>query len=270
MSPCEGYTFANCLSMQNIQVLTQGGGVNKYICKYIGKLDEQNYIVVLVDPETNGQLVKKATFLHNTKVSSTKINEEKSRQNRQNKGRYPEGRSIAIMEQAHVMLLYPEVITNLNFVSIPSMPLEFRVGVALECTVADSAQEGNVSNDIRRELNIPAWRQHSLNQMRIYDDLKQSKVSVDRISVFSLRPPELMEIFDTTRNYFRWIHIEKGAIGGDELKQKLKRNIYRSSFVNCLQQQNYVRLKALPEIKNYIIELEKKMRRERLLQDYQR
>ena len=66
-----------------------------------------------------------------------------------------------------------------------------------------------------------------------------------------------MEIFDTTRNYFRWIHIEKGTIGGDELKQKLKRNIYRSSFVNCLQQQNYVRLKALPEIKSYIIELEK-------------
>ena len=203
-------------------------------------------------------------------MSSTKINEEKSRQNRQNKGRYPEGRSIAIMEQVHVMLLYPEVITNLNFVSIPSMPLEFRVGVALECTVADSAQEGNVSNDIRRELNIPAWRQHSLNQMRIYDDLKQSKVSVDRISVFSLRPPELMEIFDTTRNYFRWIHIEKGAIGGDDLKQKLKRNIYRSCFVNCLQQQNYVRLKALPEIKKYIFELEKKMNRVRLMQEYQR
>ena len=60
MSPCEGYTFANCLSMQNIQVLTQGGGVNKYICKYIRKLDEQNYIVVLVDPETNGQLIKKS------------------------------------------------------------------------------------------------------------------------------------------------------------------------------------------------------------------
>ena len=71
MWPCEGYTFANCLSMQNIQVLTHGGGVNKYICKYIGKLDEQNYIVVLVDPETNGQLIKKATFLHNTNVEDS-------------------------------------------------------------------------------------------------------------------------------------------------------------------------------------------------------
>ena len=46
-----------------------------------------------------------------------------------------------------MMLLYTEAITNFKFVLILSMPLEFRVGVALECTVADSAQEGNVSND---------------------------------------------------------------------------------------------------------------------------
>ena len=51
--------------------------------------------------------------------------------------------------------------------------------------------------------------------MRIYDDLKQSKVSVDRISVFPLRPPELMNIVDTTKNYFRWITIEKCAIDED-------------------------------------------------------
>ena len=31
MSPVEGYTFANCRSMQNIQLLTQSGGVNKYV-----------------------------------------------------------------------------------------------------------------------------------------------------------------------------------------------------------------------------------------------
>ena len=209
MSPCEGHTFSICRSMQNIQVLTHGGGVNKYVCKYIGKIDEQNYVVVMVDPETNGQLVKKARFLHNTKVQTTKINEEKSREKRERKGKYPEGRCISIMEQVHVMLSYPEVATNLNFVSIPSMPLEYRVGVALEKTVADSAQEGNVSDDIRKLNQLSQWRQNTVNQMRIYDDLKQSKVSVDRISIFSLRPPELLDILDSTRIYFRWIYIKK-------------------------------------------------------------
>ena len=258
MSPCEGRTFSICRSMQNIQILLHGGGVNKYVCKYIAKLDEQNYIVVMVDPETNGQLVTVARFLHNTKVQTTKVNEEKSRQKRDRKGRYPEGRCISIMEQVHLMLSYPEVITNLRFISVPSMPLEFRAGVAMEKTVADSAQVGNVSDDIRKDNGLPRWRQNTPNQMRIYDDLKQSQVSVDKISIFSLRPPELLDIIDTTREYFRWIYIKKRKIGGDEMKRKLKNTIYRSSWINCLQEQNCIRSKAICEIKCYIEKLNRK------------
>ena len=66
---------------------------------------------------------------------------------------------------------------------------------------------GNVSDDICKDNRLPRWRQNTFNQMRIYDDLKQSQVSVDKISIFSLRPPELLDIIDTTREYFRWIHI---------------------------------------------------------------
>ena len=33
-------------SIQDAQVLTQTNCCNKYICKYIGKVDEQNYVIV--------------------------------------------------------------------------------------------------------------------------------------------------------------------------------------------------------------------------------
>ena len=36
------------------------------------------------------------------------------------------------------------------------------------------------------------------------------------------------------------------------MKNKLKKSIYRSSWINCLQQQNYIRSKAIREIKAYI------------------
>ena len=68
MSPVEGKTFSVCESMQNIQMLTDCGGVNKYVCKYIGKIDEQNYVVIYVDGKS--QLVTKGQFLHNTKIST--------------------------------------------------------------------------------------------------------------------------------------------------------------------------------------------------------
>ena len=49
VSPVEGYTFMICQSMQNIQLITNTGGCNKYCIKYVGKIDKQNYVVVYAD-----------------------------------------------------------------------------------------------------------------------------------------------------------------------------------------------------------------------------
>ena len=71
--------------MQNIQYLTQTGGVNKYVYKYIGKIDEQNYIVVQAKNRGksfcsgSSSLYKKSSFLHNTKITSSKMGEDKDR-----------------------------------------------------------------------------------------------------------------------------------------------------------------------------------------------
>ena len=67
ISPVEGYTFANLKSIQNVQRLKGSGGTSKCLCKYIAKIDEQNYCVIEVDGQ--GQLVSKATFLHNTNTT---------------------------------------------------------------------------------------------------------------------------------------------------------------------------------------------------------
>ena len=152
MSPVEGYTFANCRSMQNIQILTQCGGVNKYVCKYIGKVDEQNYVIVQANnAHGNGSfsLSTKTTFLHNTKVSSSKFQEDKDRKKHDNK---PQARYVSHMEQLSQMFRYAEVTTDLRFVNIPTMPLEYRAGIELDSFALspanDSAQSGSVSNDI--------------------------------------------------------------------------------------------------------------------------
>lgn len=259
MSPCEGYTFSNCRSMQNIQILSQSGGVNKYICKYIGKIDEQNYVVVDVDNHSNGALVTKATFLHNTKITSSKLNEDKVKNSNKRDMSHPQGRIISHMEMLHHMLRYPEVITNLVFVTIPSMPIEFRAGVTLETTAVpptDSAMPGSESDNIRKGKELPHWRQHTENEMRIYEDLKLSNVSIDKITIFSLRPPELRGFIDRTRLYFRWFHIEKKVLKGDALDAAIHTSLENSMFVDHLQHAVKLRERALPEVKKYILEAE--------------
>ena len=36
------------------------------------------------------------------------------------------------------------------------------------------------------------------------------------------------------------------------MEKKLKKSIYKSSWINCLQEQNYIRSKALLEIRSYV------------------
>ena len=72
MSPVESYTFSICQSMQNIQIMTNSGGCNKYCIKYIGKIDEHNFVIVYTDGNKNEILITKKSFLHNTKFISIK------------------------------------------------------------------------------------------------------------------------------------------------------------------------------------------------------
>ena len=105
--------------MHNVQVLTGTGGCYKYLCKFIAKIDEQNCAVVLVD--RSGKLAAKATFLHNTKVTSSKMGEDKDREKHKNKAQII---CISHMEIIHVMLKYPEVVTNLIFIKVSTFQLD--------------------------------------------------------------------------------------------------------------------------------------------------
>lgn len=256
MSPVEGKTFSVCRSMQNAQQLTECGGVNKYVCKYIGKIDENNYVVVNVDGK--GQLVTKAVFLHNTKVVTSKIHEDQAREKSRDNS-HMQGRAISQMEMLHVMLKYPEVYSNLNFIQISTMPLELRAGIEVNNkndNVEDGAHIGSLSNHIRHEKDLPSWRQHTANELMLFEGLKSSNISIDKISKFSLRPPELRFLFDSIGDYYRWFEFTPKRLNGEILDEELKTNLNETIWVDCLLQQVKVRRKAFPEIMKYLAEIE--------------
>ena len=118
--------------------------------------------------------------------------------------------------------------------------------------LSDAEQTGCVSDDIRKAKNLQEWRQLSENELRIIEDLKTSKVSVDKITIFSLRPPEFRSLFNTTRNYFRWFRRDDKKTKGDEINDTLSDSIYSSIWVDSLQFKVQLRFKALPEVLDYI------------------
>ena len=112
--------------MQNIQVITDSGGCNKYIIKYIGKIDSQNFVIVYTNSHSNGRLVTKATHIHNSKLSSSKTNKDKAQKNKRENS-HASGKGISINEIFYALLLYSEVATDLSFIDIATAPLEFRL-----------------------------------------------------------------------------------------------------------------------------------------------
>ena len=121
------------------------------------------------------------------------------------------------------------------------MPLEFRAGISLEKntvvgrSAADNTQIGSVSNDIRRSKQLPTWRQHSVNEMKIYKDLKQSRVSIDKITPFSLRPPELRKFIRRTSHYFRRFSIEQKRVKANDMVELINGSLSESIWIDSLQ-----------------------------------
>ena len=80
-------------------------------------IEDHNYIIIKVDGE--GILVSKSTFLHNKKVSSSKTAENKKQGKNANN---PQGMHISQLDMLHVILKYPELITNLDLIKLNSIP----------------------------------------------------------------------------------------------------------------------------------------------------
>ena len=73
ISPYKSETFCVFQSQQNCQLLTEAGGCCKYFCKYLAKINKQNYINILMDNKKKFSYASNSTYLHNTKFASSDI-----------------------------------------------------------------------------------------------------------------------------------------------------------------------------------------------------
>lgn len=88
--------------------------------------------------------------------------------------------------------------------------------------------------------------------MLIIQGIFDVPVSVDKITKFSIRPPELRHIFREVGNYFRWFYIEDGIMELDEMEVLIHEDIRYTSFVDGLKHRICVRVGSLDELNIHI------------------
>ena len=86
------------------------------------------------------------------------------------------------------------------------MPLELRGGISIniDSTLEDSAYICTVVESFRREhVNLNHVRLQTNNQNLIVNDIKLSKISIDKVTQSGLRPHELRRVITNLGDCYR-------------------------------------------------------------------
>ena len=268
-SPCHRRLYLLCRGNNNLQITTRYHN-KQYLVKYVAKTDEANQIWLVADGSNKVMAIEKT--ICNTKLSnSANLDKEVLRKKRQ--GAIVR-RNISHMEIEHVLLGKPMTIDSERYIHISTMPLEFRVGYYKEKTIVNRLEEAHPQRpviDTTADLldtdifglslranmnNRNAWRKFRQNQVLVAKDFAFSNVSMDRVTLFGLRPPELVCLIPRVDLYFRWAYITsapKTEAGQDTLKALFDENNFRLSvWTDCYGNSVKFRLKAIPEIKEWM------------------
>ena len=137
--------------------------------------------------------------------------------------------------------------------------LEHAADAPADVSSSDVIAAYKVRNQI---LRLPEWRRISRSQELLLKDLLFCPISVDKITVFGVRPPEL-EFVGHVGKYYRWFERECAVAPQDaELLHITMVNyeVMKTGWVDGLNCRVRVRRRAIPEILEY---LDSEERRER-------
>jgi hypothetical protein len=279
-SPCNGRLFAWHGSSDNIQWVTGSYFSSKYLAKYAASIDEHNQIIVGAGKHPD-ELKLELDLLLNTKRTGN-VMHDKARATSCRDLHHPNCRAISMPEQISVLLGYEQIYTTFKFHHCPTVPLEERPGndriAPLKCMQTEGVDlpphcfamepddldsslvvPTHAVREVMMELHpsFPLWRTLSYFEQLTLKDQLYSPISIDAITVFSGRPPELRFV-DSPKLYFKWVYqdvpTKKPSIrkSKEMIMNELNLSLQNSAWIDGFSCRVYVRPDAISEICDFI------------------
>ena len=129
------------------------------------------------------------------------------------KGKVPIGRPVTQMEALTVINAEPLVRSTREFIHLPTCPREFRAAAPApylknSCRPQDLQAILAVTGQTARERKrFPTHRLFTDQQMMVVQDELRAPLRTDRVTHFSMRPPELLFVNNCV-DYIRWFERE--------------------------------------------------------------
>ena len=234
-SPTNAALFALTQSSTNVQICDDYMAP-RYVAKYAAGV-ESRAVAKIVAGETENSVKVLTEPIAHEKIAGVQASQKKLRGDEKQKS--VTGRVVSITECLWWSLQLPYVCTNVDFVHVPTVPKEFRSGIVTEKRFSNNVKLGATFMEgirVRKHvLQLPKHRQFTRTQIFLLADVETSSISPDKVTVFGLRPPELLFV-SKLKNYYSWFvrckPQTKKSISNHEVF--LKRNLRRSCWVDAL------------------------------------
>lgn len=253
--PFNPFLFASHYSSDCLEVCNRAMS-SHYLAKYNTLIDKSLQVDIRPGKEY-GELKTKIAQISNTKISSSGFYERQLKKaNSKDENLTTSGRKLGLPQAIALMLGIPQVYTNVTFEHLPTIPLEQRPGILIKrlppSTTSnpyphyDPISEGNDIPNItlRQQRSFPLDRCFSPLEEIIIKDLLSSPDTVDKITLFSIRPPELRFV-RSLQNYYKWFITVSRNQNETSL---LNRDFFQCPWINGVGHLLQVRAVAIPYI----------------------
>ena len=210
-SPTNGGLFVRYPSASNLQN-ANGHCLSAYLTSYITEIDKVAIVHMKPPTKTEPDIIHgQYESLNNTKIKSVKRYHNERLAAR--KGKVPMGRPVTQMEALTVINAEPLVRSTREFIHLPTCPREFRAAAPApylksSCRPQDLQAILAVTGQVARERKrFPPHRLFTSQQMMVIQDELRAPLRTDRVTHFSMRPPELLFV-DNCVEYIRWFERE--------------------------------------------------------------
>ena len=214
--------------------------------QYIVKIDKCNRAVVWSNAHDGSVLRVEHEHLHNTKITSNAIhNKEQFEKSREKK--LPFGRVIGTPQMLHNLLGYSEItMKNMDCIEVCTLPFEFRGAAKIELDkrgnarktpeesspVTDSVSFVTHSHSIRL-CTVPT-RPFTEDQILLLQSSSRTHIYSDKVSLFGVRPPELLPLVRRLGMYYEMFIAEDGTLSLDEITSGLHKDVKCCQWIDGL------------------------------------
>jgi hypothetical protein len=119
-------------------------------------------------------------------------------------------RMMCLTELLWYSMNLPYIYTNIDFIHVPTGTPETRSAILKSRPMSTNITgfAGEEHTNVSKRRHLPQWRQFTKAQREQLEEYTASKYTLDKITAFSLRPPELRFI-NTVEHYYKFLTLRE-------------------------------------------------------------